>query len=150
MRVATSLGLGRASRLAADPRVRVLGAGLACCGLEVTSAFTRGLLVDESPAFDEAEVTVLIVGGTVTDVLAAGLAEAWTQVPGPKAVVAFGACASTGGPYWDAPTVTKGASTVLEVAAFVPGCPPRPEALLDGISLAVESARGAVSDEAHR
>lgn len=105
--------------------------GLACCSMEVDSAIQSGLLVAE--AHDDTlppRHTVLLVSGTVTDVLSPAVVRAHARLQPPVSVVAFGACASTGGPYWDAPTVTKGIDQLLPVETYVPGCPPRPDALV--------------------
>lgn len=108
--------------------------GLACCALEVESALRSGLLeFAESPESAPVHCHVLLVAGTVTGALAGAVLRAWQEVPDPKAVVAFGACADSGGPYWDAPTVVPGASALLPVDRYVPGCPPRPQALVDAL-----------------
>lgn len=139
-------------RLPADPRVRVrlLDLGLACCSLEVEATVVRGLLAsaprpggEDAPSVTDEGVTlnVLLVSGTVTDALAPAVIRAYRSMPDPVAVMSFGACASTGGPYWDAPTVTKGIDQLIPVDVFVPGCPPRPEALVAGLlSLLAENA----------
>ena len=120
-------------RLAADPavRVRVSPLGLACCALEVESAVRLGLLVPEPADAPSPERTVLVVAGTVTEPLVPVLEAA--AADDDVAVLAFGVCASTGGPYWDAPTVVNGADRSVPVARYVPGCPPRPEALVDAL-----------------
>ena len=124
-------------RLAADPRVevRILPLGLACCAVEVDAAVAAGLLVpsDAVPGAPAVDASVLVVAGTVTVPLVPVLEQAVASVPGPVSVLAFGACASTGGPYWDAPTVVNGADAVVPVQQYVPGCPPRPEALVAAI-----------------
>lgn len=119
--------------LAADPtiRVHVAQAALACCSLEFDSAIVQGLLVEIGDA--TAEHNVLVVSGTVTKALAPELKAAYDELPEPKRVVAFGACASSGGPYEGGYSVINGAAELLPVDAFVPGCPPPPEALISAI-----------------
>lgn len=138
----------RAYQVAAEPslRVQILDLGLACCALEVGSAIATGLLVEIEGSVESGELaevaegtsqgvgtTILLISGTITDALAPAVLRAWEQLPEPKAAVSFGACANTGGPYWDAPTVTKGIDQVVPVRVYVPGCPPRPEALIAGL-----------------
>lgn len=144
MPLVTTPAPARALRLADRPEVAVVlvEAGLACCGLEVGSALTRGLLV-EAPGPEGATVHVLAVSGTVTRALAPALARIWAAMPEPKAALAFGACATAGGPYWDAPQVLPGAAGLIPVGVVVAGCPPRPEALAAGLAQAAELAMGA-------
>jgi NADH-quinone oxidoreductase subunit B len=118
-------------------------ADLACCSVEVAAAVARGLLVptqDESGSDPADDVAVLVVSGTVTDALAPAVLAAWESLPERRAVLAFGACSTSGGPYWDSYCVTKGIDQVIPVRSYVPGCPPRPEALVDAILSLVESA----------
>ena len=75
----------------------------------------------------------MVVAGTVTDRMAPALVALHEALPEPKAVLSFGACSNTGGPYWDSYVVTKGVDQLLPVDVWVPGCPPRPEALLHGL-----------------
>ena len=129
----------RTYRVANAPGVRVvvLSLGLACCAMEIESAIRLGLLVPDEPSDAVAERTVVLVSGTVTDPLGPVVVAAVAAVPPPVSVVAFGVCASTGGPYWDAPTVVPGADRLVPVSTYVPGCPPRPGALIDAL-LAME------------
>ena len=112
-------------------RIHVRDLGLACCAVEFAAAIGRGLLVPASP--EPGTAAVLVVSGTVTDALAPSVLAAWEELPEPKAAVSFGACSNSGGPYWDSYSVTKGVDQVIPVTTYVPGCPPRPEALVDAL-----------------
>jgi NADH-quinone oxidoreductase subunit B len=114
--------------------------GLACCGIEVRAArraaqVTGRLVVDVgSPGGDgSAALHVLVVAGTVTARLGPALMAAWERLPHPRAVLAFGACTASGGPYWDSYAVVPGAQELVPVDVWVPGCPPRPADLIDGL-----------------
>jgi NADH-quinone oxidoreductase subunit B len=106
----------------------VLDVGLACCAVEVVAASLRAEPVPAGPRPD-----VIVVAGTVTDKLAPAIKALYDRLPDPKYVVSFGACSNCGGPYWDSYCVTKGVDQLVPVDVYVPGCPPRPEALLDGL-----------------
>jgi NADH-quinone oxidoreductase subunit B len=117
--------------------VAVQDLGLACCTLEVEAAVQAGFLrVDDD---DSAPAqTVILISGTVTEALAPAIERAIGAVLGRVAVLSVGACANTGGPYWDADTVVKGVDSLVPVARYVPGCPPRPEALVAAIAAQAE------------
>ena len=120
--------------------LHVVELGLACCGIEVREArrAAEGLGAagdpgDSADGTGPVDLNVLVVAGTVTTRLAPALSEAFAALPEPRAVLAFGACAATGGPYWDSYSVLPGAHQVVPVDAWVPGCPPRPEDLVAGL-----------------
>lgn len=127
----------------------ICDAGLACCAVEVAAALSRlagadtGLASADTglPSADPGtRVNVFVVAGTVTDKLAPLVLAAYERVPEPKFVLSFGACSNSGGPYWDSYCVTKGVDQFIPVDGYVPGCPPRPEALLAGLDLVLQRA----------
>lgn len=140
------VGVLRRYHLAEAPQVMVHVAdlGMACCAVEFAAAVSRGLLIEsrDIPTMDPASPSrhVLIVSGTVTHALGPSVEQAWLSVPEPRAALAYGACTISGGPYWDSNSVVPGIDTIIPVHRYVPGCPPRPEALIAAIeSLAQEA-----------
>ncbi len=130
----------------------VLDVGLACCAVEFVAAcasrpdFGRaGVAPDRS---GPRQVEVMVVSGTVTDRMAPAVKRLYDELPEPKYVVSFGACANSGGPYWDSYSVTKGVDQLVPVDVYVPGCPPRPEALLHGLVRLHEKITGAAAGPA--
>jgi NADH-quinone oxidoreductase subunit B len=115
----------------------VFNLGLACCAVEFVAAsvgrhdFVRLGIIPFAPGPRQADV--MVVSGTLTDKMAPEVKRLYEQMPEPRYVVSFGACANCGGPYWDSYSVTKGVDQLIPVDVFVPGCPPRPEALLHGL-----------------
>jgi NADH-quinone oxidoreductase subunit B len=154
--------LGSLARLAPEPMKVVLNwgrryslwvfnFGLACCAIEFIAAsmarhdFIRLGVIPFAPGPRQADL--MIVSGTVTDKMAPAVKRLYEQMPEPKYVISFGACSNCGGPYWDSYSVTKGVDQIIPVDVYVPGCPPRPEALLQGIlKLQEKIARESLGD----
>ena len=117
--------------------------GLACCAIEMGAALA-------SPRYDMMRLGVIPFPASPrqADLVCdlghrhrqdgAGDPRLYEQMPDPKYVISMGSCANCGGPYWDSYSVTKGVDQIIPVDVYVPGCPPRPEALLQGIVLLQE------------
>jgi NADH-quinone oxidoreductase subunit B len=108
----------------------------ACCGMEFFSVSGPRYDIDRFgaalPRFTPRQADLLMVVGTITQRQAPILRRVYEQMAEPKWVVSFGACTSSGGPY-DNYAVLQGIDRVVPVHLYIPGCPPRPEAVLDGL-----------------
>jgi NADH-quinone oxidoreductase subunit B len=112
--------------------------GLACCAIEMMATGASRYDMDRfgAGAFRATprQADLMIVAGTVNFKMASRVRRLYNQMPDPKFVIAMGACTCGGGPYYKyGYNVVKGVDLVVPVDVYVPGCPPRPEALLEGL-----------------
>ncbi|MFA5866784.1 MAG: NADH-quinone oxidoreductase subunit B family protein [Actinomycetota bacterium] len=124
-------------RLAQKSSLWPLTFGLACCAIEMMAAYAphydmNRLGVLPFPASPR-QADLMIVAGTITDKMAPAVVRLYDQMADPKWVIAMGACAIGGGPFADSYSVVKGAAKIIPVDVILPGCPPRPEALIDSV-----------------
>jgi NADH-quinone oxidoreductase subunit B len=115
----------------------ICNAGSACCSLEMMATGCArydmdrfGVMVRGSPRQSD----VLIIPGPVTKKMAPIFQRVYNQMPEPRWVIAMGSCAISGGAFADSYSMVRGADKVLPVDVYIPGCPPRPEALLYGLA----------------
>jgi NADH-quinone oxidoreductase subunit B len=131
-------GIEQAINWARESSIWPMTFGLACCAIEMMATGASRYDMDRfgAGAFRATprQADLMIVAGTVTYKMASRVRRLYNQMPDPKFVIAMGACTVGGGPYFKyGYHVVKGVDLVVPVDVYVPGCPPRPEALLEGL-----------------
>ena len=119
--------------------------GLACCAIEMMATGASrydwdrlGLIPRATPRQSD----MMIVAGTVTLKMASRVKKLYDQMAEPRYVISMGCCATSGGPYWQhGYHVLKGVDRIVPVDVYIPGCPPRPESLLEGVLKLQEKIR---------
>ena len=111
--------------------------GTSCCAIEMMSSsmarYDIARFGSEVFRSSPRQADLFILAGTITHRMAPAIQMLWEQIPGPKYVIAMGACTISGGPFiYDNYSVVRGAQNLIPVDVYVPGCPPRPEALFHG------------------
>ena len=133
--VSKSLGWARANSIFQYPFVT------ACCGMEYMSAMSGRYDIArfgaEFPRFTPRQADLLMIVGTINVKQSPILKMVYDQMAEPKWVMAFGVCASSGG-FYDNYATVQGADRIIPVDVYVPGCPPRPEQVLDGLKILQE------------
>ncbi|NCO83857.1 MAG: NADH-quinone oxidoreductase subunit B [Nitrospirae bacterium CG_4_10_14_3_um_filter_44_29] len=129
-KVETALNLARANS------VWYLLMGLACCSIELMQTGGPRADIDRFGSLFRAtprQSDLMIVAGTVTLKMAPRLRRLYDQMADPKYVIAMGSCANCGGPFTHSYSVLKGVDKIIPVDVYLPGCPPRPEALTEAL-----------------
>ena len=122
--------------------------GIKCCALEMAAAGASrfdaerfGVFFRSSPR----QCDVLLVNGPISKKFADPIVRLWEQMPEPKWCIAMGECAISGGPYFQSYNILEGVDTVIPVDVYIPGCPPRPEAVLHALMDIQEQIRNTYS-----
>ena len=118
--------------------------GLACCAIEMMAVGASKYDLDRLGVIFRAtprQADLMIVAGTVTRKMAPVVRKVYDQMPEPKWVIAMGSCATSGG-IFDTYSTVQGADEIVPVDFYIPGCPPRPEALIDAIVALQEKIKG--------
>lgn len=138
------MGLLKWSRTKSPWIIHFNTGGCNACDIEVVAALTPrydierfGIIIRGSPRHAD----VLVITGPVTRQVKDRLVRIYEQMPEPKSVIAVGSCAISGAPFADCYNVYGGIDTVIPVDVYVPGCPPKPEAIINGIVKLIEKPK---------
>ena len=118
--------------------------GLACCAIEMMAAYAARFDFERMGVFPRPaprQADVMFVAGTVVKKMAPPIVRIYQQMLEPKFVIAMGGCANCGGPFYDSYSVVTGVDKIIPVDVYLPGCPPRPEALMYAVIKLQEKIR---------